>query len=195
MLACVTCAVAVVGCDTHAGTEGPLVSAPATRYLLTIDQLATPDFTVTDPAHSEDIAALAAADSTSQQQLRDEGFRGAASVRYSRPVEVGTSNGPIDVIATVELFGSSDGAHHAFARTAQRYDSESGAAPVSTGSLGDEAHADSLLRTAPSGIELVQITVVWRVANAVNVLIVRGRYGGARLDDALLLAHRMSQLL
>ena len=71
-----------------------------------LDQLATPDFTVTEPAHSEDIAALAASDSTSQRQLSDEGFSAAASVRYSRQVDVGTSNGPIDVIATVELFKS-----------------------------------------------------------------------------------------
>src|SRR5438105_3738915 len=133
MLSCITCAVALVGCDTQAGSGRTLVSRPATRYLLSIDQLATAGFTVTEPAHSEAIAALAATESTSQQQLRDEGFRDAASVRYSRQVDVATSNGPIDIIATVEIFKGTDGAHRAFARTTHRYDAETGAAPVSTG--------------------------------------------------------------
>jgi hypothetical protein len=38
----------------------------------------------------------------------------------------------------------------------------------------------------------VQITVAWRVGNVVNLLVLRGRYGGARLDDALILAHRVT---
>jgi hypothetical protein len=38
----------------------------------------------------------------------------------------------------------------------------------------------------------VQITLEWRVANIINVLVVRGRYGGTRLDDALTLAQRVT---
>jgi len=34
---------------------------------------------------------------------------------------------------------------------------------------------------------------VWRVANLVNIIIARGRYGGTRLDDALVLAGVQTQ--
>ena len=65
---------------------------------------------------------------------------------------------------------------------------------MSAGPLGDEAHADSLVMTAPDGVQAVQVTLEWRVANLVVVLIARGRYGGTRLDDALVLAHRQTSI-
>jgi len=34
---------------------------------------------------------------------------------------------------------------------------------------------------------------VWRVGNLVNVIVSRGRYGGTRLDDALILAGLQTQ--
>jgi hypothetical protein len=34
---------------------------------------------------------------------------------------------------------------------------------------------------------------VWRVANLVNLIVARGRYGGTRLDDALVLAGVQTQ--
>lgn len=169
-----------------------MLTAPPLQYLLTIDQLATPDFTVIEPARLVDPATLAGGDSKAQHQLHDDGFNAAATVRFSRQVELGTSNGPIDIIATVESFNANGGAHHAFARDIQRLDAQAGASAISTATLGDEAHADSVVRKAPSGIPLVQITLEWRTVNVLNVLVVRGRYGGTRLDDALLLAHRIA---
>ena len=53
--------------------------------------------------------------------------------------------------------------------------------------------ATSLVRTTAGGLPAVQITVVWRVDNVVNVIIARGRYGGTRLDDALVLAGVQTQ--
>jgi hypothetical protein len=41
-------------------------------------------------------------------------------------------------------------------------------------------------------VTAVEITVEWRVNNLLDILVVRGRYGGTRLDDALLLAHRQT---
>jgi hypothetical protein len=78
-----------------------------------------------------------------------------------------------------------------FAADAHRLDTADGAAAVSTGPLGDEAHADSIVRSTPGGLQAVQITLEWRNSNVLNLLVVRGRYGGTRLDDALVLAHRI----
>jgi hypothetical protein len=49
------------------------------------------------------------------------------------------------------------------------------------------------VRTAAGGLQAVEITVVWRVGNLVNIIIARGRYGGLRLDDALLIANVQTQ--
>ena len=68
-----------------------------------------------------------------------------------------------------------------------------GAVPTSTGPLGDEAHAISVVRTTSGGLQAVEITVVWRVGNLVNIIVARGRYGGTRLDDALVLAGLQTQ--
>ncbi|MBV8196189.1 MAG: hypothetical protein JOY80_11765 [Candidatus Dormibacteraeota bacterium] len=147
-------------------------SADPRQYLLTIDEMVSSDFTVS--------MAPALTDATT------------ASVSFARSVDFGTSNGPIAVIDAVQRFASTDAAHSSFAADASRLDAEKGEVVTSTGALGDEAHADSLVMTAPDGIQAVQITLEWRVSNVVVTLIVRGRYGGTRLDDALELAHRQT---
>lgn len=156
------------------GTPGPAFTADPRQYLLTIDQLASPDFTV-DPAQAPPRAPAHAA---------------VASVAFLRSVDFATSNGPIEVIDTVERFPSSADAHASYAADVAARDAAHGEVPASTGALGDEAHADSLVVTAPDGIPAVQVLAEWRTANIVVVLTLRGRYGGTRLDDALLLAHR-----
>ena len=171
------------GCATSSLSTGdPL------HYLITIDQLVAPDFTETSaPAHIG-ATTLAAGDSSLASGLSKDGLQSAARVEYQRAVEFGVSNGPIDVVATVERFADVGGASSAYAVSVRQVDAIAGAVPTSTGPLGDEAHAVSVVRTTSSGIEAVEITVVWRVGNLVNVVVARGRYGGTRLDDALLLA-------
>ena len=61
------------------------------------------------------------------------------------------SNGPIDVVATVERFASIGGASSAYGASVRRLDAIPGAVPTSTGPLGDEAHAISVVRTTSSG--------------------------------------------
>lgn len=171
------------GCATSSlSTDDPL------RYLITIDQLVAPDFTETSPPAHIDAAALAAGDTSTASALSKDGLQSAARVQYQRAVEFGVSNGPIDVVATVERFGDVSGASSAYGVSVRQVDAIAGAVQTSTGPLGDEAHAVSVVRTTSSGIEAVEITVVWRVGNLVNIVVARGRYGGTRLDDALLLA-------
>jgi hypothetical protein len=182
----------LAACGVSGDAQKPPLRATPSHYLLTIDQLATPDFTVVEPLHSLDVATLSAGDTIREREMQAEGFTAAARVGFFRQADLATSNGPLEIIATAEAFNDSGGAHRAFGLDVQRRDASPGESPVSTGPLGDEAHADGDVTTAPGGIPVVQITLEWRVANVVNTVVVRGRYGGARLDDALLLAHRMT---
>ncbi|HKR99674.1 MAG TPA: hypothetical protein VJU79_09180 [Candidatus Dormibacteraeota bacterium] len=175
------------------GGGQPSLTGPATHYLLSLDQLITPDFTVYEAAHTVDANTLAQDDAAQASRLHNAGLRSAAQVQFSRTADFATVNGPIDIICTVALFGDAQGAHTIFTADVRMLDSASGATPISTGPLGDEAHADSIVRQAPNGLRAVQITLMWRRDNAVNLLVVRGRYGGTRLDDALILAHRISE--
>ena len=141
-------------------------------------------------AHSIDSSDIAGSDATRARQLASDALQSAATVRYARDANFATSNGPIDVISTVERFASSTGAAHSYGIDVHALDAFPQAVPLATGTLGDASHADSVVRTTSSGFQAVQITVEWRLANVVNILVVRGRYGGARLVDALTLAHR-----
>jgi len=67
--------------------------------------------------------------------------------------------------------------------------------PASAGVLGDEAHADQLMSVSPQGVQLVEVTLTWRVDNLVAQLVVRGRDGGTGLSDALILAHAQASNL
>lgn len=144
------------------------------------------------PAASATPLTVAGDDQAAANQLSGDGFDAAASISFSRAIDFATSNGPVEVIDTVARFGGDAGAHSWFSADTARRDRGSGEVALSTGALGDEAQADSLVATAPDGLQAVQVTLQWRVANVVIVLQVRGRYGGTRLDDALVLAHRQT---
>lgn len=171
------------------GAAPPRFTADAKHYLLTLDQMASPGFVVDVPPATVPASALGGGDAAVAQRLTSDGLADAGQVTFSRTVDFGTANGPVEVIDTVERFTSDAGAHSSYRADVSRLDGEKGEVAMSTGALGDEAHADSLLATAPDGLQAVQITLQWRVANVVVVLEVRGRYGGTRLDDALFLAH------
>jgi hypothetical protein len=181
-------AVAAVTALAACGTSSPALTTNTLRDLITIDQLVAPGFVVTSRAAHVDARTLAGGDAAFASALAHDGLQSAAQVEYQRAVDFGTSNGPIDVVATVERFPGVGGASSAYTAGVHQLDAIHGAVPTSTGPLGDEAHSTSVVRTAPDGLQAVEITVLWRVGNLVNVIIARGRYGGARLDEALTLA-------
>lgn len=185
--------VCVAGAATACGGPGGarFTDAPAS-YLLRLDQLESPDFTVDMPAAAISALTLAGGNQPAANQLPNDDFLAAASVSYARTIDFATANGPIEIINTVARFARDGGAHSWFSADTARRDGQSGEVAMSTGPLGDEAHADSLIATTPGGLQAVQITLDWRVANVVVVVQVRGRYGGTRLDDALVLAHKQT---
>ena len=176
------------------GSAPPAFTASPQTYLVAIDQLGSAGFTVESGTEASSPSDLARGDAATARRLVNSGLRAAATVSYARVVDFPMSNGPVEVSDTVERFGSSDGASVSFAADLEARDAGHGEVAISTGPLGDEAHADSLVMTAPDGVPAVQITLEWRVANVVVVLVVRGRYGGTRLEDALLLAHRQTSM-
>jgi hypothetical protein len=180
---------AMAGC---AGSGASLYTGNPLRYLISIDQLVAPNFTVSTAAALVDAAALAGGDTVAATALSHDGLQSAASVEYQRAEDFSTANGPLDVVATVERFAAVAGARSAYLAAVQQLDARSGATPTSTGPLGDDAHAISVVKAAPGGLSAVEITIEWRVGNLVNIIIARGRYGGTRLDDVLVLANRQT---
>jgi hypothetical protein len=166
-----------------------LLTGSATRYLLQVDDLAAPGFTVAEAARPTTAAEIAGRDSVLAGALRDGGLQAAAAVRYihAEP-HLATANGPLDVVSTVELFADAGGAAAAYSAGVRHADAVDGAQVVSTGTLGDAAHADMVVAVAPDQTQVVQFTVTFRVANAVNVLVTRGRLGGTAIADALIIA-------
>jgi hypothetical protein len=170
-----------------------LLSGHATQYLLTIDQLKAPGFTAVEAAHSVSTDTLSAGDSTLASALRTAGVSEAATARWFRDVpELSTSNGPVDVRSTVLRLGGNDAAHTAFQSLVRHTDAVPSMTPVSAGALGDESHADVIESASSGGVRVVEVTVTWRVANLVSVVVLRGRNGGTGLGDALVLAHQQA---
>lgn len=188
-LVAVAAAIALAAC----GDSPALLTGDPVHDLITLDQLVTPDFTVTTAPGHVDATTLAAGAAGLASALARDGLQSAAHVEFQRGADFSTSNGPIDVVATVERFAAVGGASSAYSASVQYLDSIAGAVRTSTGPLGDAAHAISVVRTTSGGLQAVEITVVWRVANLVNLIVARGRYGGTRLDDALVLAGVQTQ--
>lgn len=174
------------GCGSAGAT---LATGNPTSYLITIDQLIAPNFTVSSAAKHVTADTLANGDSAVAASLATDGLTSAASIEYQRAADFSTANGPLDVVATAMQFASVAGATSAYTAGVRQLDALPGATPTSTGPLGDEAHAISVVKTTTGGLSAVEITLEWRVDNIVNILVTRGRYGGTRLDDALVLAN------
>jgi hypothetical protein len=192
--ACSTVVIAaVMSMAACGGTAPSLATGDPLHDLITLDQLVAPDFTVSSPAAHVDASTLAAGDTALATALTSGGLQSAASVEYQRGIDFSTSNGPTDVVATVMRFASITGASSAYNADVKQLDAISGAVPASTGPLGDEGHSISVVRTTAGGLQAVEITVVWRLGKLVNIIITRGRYGGTRLDDALVLAGVQTQ--
>ena len=178
------------------GSSGPapwpsLLTKPASTYLLTLDELRVPGFTVDEPAHTLGYDSASAGDPQLSTALHAAALQDAATTRFFRDVsELGTANGFIDVRSTVLRFPATGAAHRAYLAETRHTDAVPGIVAESTDALGDEAHAGQLTVTSPDGVQLIEVTVVVRNANLVELLIVRGRLGGTSLADALTLAHR-----
>jgi hypothetical protein len=182
----------LAGCGTSTSPVA-LHAAPST-YLLSLDQLVAPDFTVDQPVRPLSITDVAAGDTVKAAQLAGAGFTGGATVDFFRETaNLAVVNGPVQIGDTVEEFGSTAGAATLFGKDIARLDNVAGAGAVSAGSLGDAAHATTRALVEPaSGVRVVEITVEWRVGNVLDILVVRGRDGGTRPDDALVLAHNQT---
>ena len=179
------------GCGQAAAPS--LLRGEPSSYLLTIDELVSPDFTVDTAPHQLAVADIAGADATVAQQLGSAGYLAGAAEEFFRAAgSLADANGPVQVRDTVEEFSSTTGATAVFSGDSKRLDSAAEATAISTGALGNEAHATMLTATADAGTHAVEFTVEWRVGNLLDILVVRGRQGGTRLDDALLLAHRQT---
>ncbi len=172
----------------------PLLRGAPSSCLLTIDQLISPDFAFDSIPHSLTAPGLASTGAGPATLLTSAGLTSAAAEDFFRDApDLATLNGPVQIGDTVEEFGSAGGAATVFQADVRRLDAVRGSTAVSTGTLGDSAHAT--IRPGPSavaGTAVVEITVEWRVNNLLDVLVVRGREGGVRPEDALLLAHRQT---
>jgi hypothetical protein len=186
---CVTTAIA--GCGNAAAPQ--VLHAPAATYLLGADELVSPDFSLDTAPHPVTVSDIAGTDSGAAQQLKAGGFTSAAGEEFFRTGgNLALTNGPLQIRDTVEEFASAAGAAAVYGSDVSRLDAATGAVAVSTGSLGDAAHCTTRTATSSTGDLAVEITVEWRVGNLLDVLVVRGRSGATRPDDALLLAHRQT---
>jgi hypothetical protein len=184
-------AAVTAGCGEAAAP--PILRGQPAGYLLKVDQLVSPDFTVDTAPHQLTAADVAGSDAAGAKRLGSAGYLAGAGEEFFRAAgTLADTNGPVQVRDVVEKFSSSGGASAVFGADVARLDAILGASAISTGALGNEAHATSLGATAADGTRAVEFTVEWRVGNLVDVLVVRGREGGTRLDDALLLAHRQT---
>jgi hypothetical protein len=186
-------AVLLPACD--GSSSSGIYSVPPLNYLLTLDQLESPGFLVQAPARVLNATQLNVVTGQSAKVLSGNGFRSGASTEFFRDVgALSVSNGPVDVVTTVESFASSTQSSNQFHADIAARESSSKEQPISTGPLGDEAHADTELAVAPDldQTSVIQITLEWRLGNLVNIIVVRGRYGGARLTDALQLAGKQT---
>jgi len=172
---------AVACCGSSTAT---LLGGDPAGYLITRDQLTSPDFTTYQPVVPVGAGWL---DAGSAGALEKDGFERAAEVEYYRQVALGTSNGPITLTVAVALFASVPGAAAARTDLDRALDARSGAVSLSTGSLGDGGAATTVGGNL-DGVPVIEISVVWRERNLVNSLVAEGRLGGLQLSQILPLA-------
>jgi hypothetical protein len=193
LLALTVVAAGMLGCSNGASAGAspaaePLRTGAPAAYLLQLDDLPLPGFTVVAAPAPVSIDALAGNDRLRADRLRTDHFEAAAQARYFRPTaDFANSNGPVDVISTVERFASVGGAGDAFVAETQRQDSAAGSTPLATGPLGDQAHG-VLVTADANGIPVARTVLVWRVANLISILEVHERLAGSPLTHALAVA-------
>jgi hypothetical protein len=191
----ISVALAVLMSACSGATTSGIYSGSPLNYLLTVDQMESPDFLIQAQARTLNAAQLNSVTGQNAKAMTRNGFLSGASTEYFRDVgALSISNGPVDIVATAETFTTPGQASSQFHADIAARESSSKEQPLSTGPLGDEAHADTELAVAPDldQTSVIQITLEWRLGNILNILVVRGRYGGARLTDALQLAGKQT---
>jgi hypothetical protein len=188
-----TLSLLLVACSGDGPSPSPTPTAfrgAASSYLLGLDQIHVAGFVVQEAAHSVGPQSAAADDAQLALALRAAGMQDGATVRYFRDVsDLGTANGFVDVRSTVLRFADAGAAHRGYLAEVRHTDAVPSLVPESTDVLGDESHSGQIVATSPEGVQVVEVTVVMRHANLVEVLVVRGRLGGTSQADALVLAH------
>jgi hypothetical protein len=195
-LVAISAALVVLMAACSGATTSGIYAGPPLNYLLTVDQMESPDFLIQAPARTLNAAQLSSVTGQNAKAMTHNGLLSGASTEYFRDVgALSISNGPVDIVATAETFTGPSQASNQFHADIAARESSSREQPISTGPLGDEAHADTELAVAPDADQtsVIQITLEWRLGNILNVLVVRGRYGGARLTDALQLANKQTE--
>jgi hypothetical protein len=174
-------AVATGGCG---GSGVTALGGDPGRYLITLGQLPSPDFTL---YRAEEQVSAGWLDEGSSAAVREDGLTRAEEVEYYRDVPFSTSDGPITVAAAAAAFTTGVGATAAMIHLDGALDARPVAVPVSAGTLGDGGSAVTV-QGSVDGVSAVQIIVVWRVDNLVNSLVAEGRLGGLQLDQILPIA-------
>ena len=171
----------------------PHLGGSPVGYVARLDDMPEPGFAADRAAALASAAEIGGGDAAVAAELKADGMETGAEATYFRPVPaLATANGAIEVMTSAVRFGSLAGAARAYAAAVRRRDAVTGALPLSAGAVGDEAHADMLLVRAPQSVQLVQETVTFRVLNVLDTVVVRGRYGGTRLEDALTVARHQA---
>lgn len=171
--------------------NGPPISADPIHGLLTLGDLEVPGFTVVQPA--QDIApATLEASSSAAAALRNDNLTAYASVRFFRSVDPALANGPFDITASIQRFDSVSDATHAYASEVAAARATAAGTQLSPGALGDAAFAIGSTATTAKGARLVQYVILWRVANDVNELVMRGRDGATSIGEGTSLAQRQT---
>ena len=180
---------ACAGASTSTSSPAPSPHAgTASDYLLRLDELTLPGFTVAGAPAAIDPATLAPGDAAVATALRSAGVRSAAQAHYFRAVaDLATANGPIDVTTAVVACGGAAAATAVRDALARHLDARPGATGVSTGPLGDGGHG-SLVETVSSGVTVAQATLVWRAGDLVSEVVVGERDTGSPVQDALIVA-------
>ena len=174
-------------------TPVPTLTGSIVSWAAGIDDAPSAGFRVVDAPHTVGAGAAALGDGDLASHFGADGFVDAAASHLFREVpSLETANGPVDLLSTVVRFRTVDGARNAFSQVVVYVDHLPSSAPTSAGPLGDDAHAVTEIATAEGGVEAVQVTLVWRVADVVTVLRIRGRLGATGVGDALVTAHRLA---
>jgi hypothetical protein len=173
-------ALLATGCGSAAPPE---LHGDPTAYLLTLDQLPSPDFTVYMPAAAAGAGWL---DPASTSAVQDDGLVEAAEVEYYRGVPFATSDGPITLTVAAARFTGAGGAAAAVSRLDSAVGARSGAVQATTSSPpGGRAVT---IEGSLEGVQAVEIVLLWRVENVVNSLDAEGRAGGLALEQLIPLA-------
>jgi hypothetical protein len=173
------CALLLSACGTESKVSAARLKALA---------LARHDLPAQFQAFSEGPTATLDTQGTPRSNLQRFGRKGGWVARFNRG-GTATTEGPLVVVSTVDVFGSAGGARDdlgAFRVQFGRQIATQGARPVRVTGLGDEALALTLIQ--PGAKPVRSFTIAWRERNATGAVTANGFDGRIRFGDVLALA-------